>query len=148
MKKFWGLLILFLGLAIPAYAQDTLVPLKGPDIKSALQGHTLEGFYQFEDVLTGEQSYEETYQKDGRLIYKEGDLTDQGKWWVSNNQLCHHYDIDVPKIDHCFIIYQENNCYYYFESYYAQTGKMHHAREWNNRSIIKGEGKTCELLVS
>ncbi|MEP3891754.1 MAG: hypothetical protein ABJN69_14950 [Hellea sp.] len=141
-------LLLVIAFAISSNAQDQMLALKGSDIKKSLNGKTLEGFYQFEGVLTGEQSYEETYQRDGILIYKEGDFTDKGKWWISNHQLCHNYDVDVPKIDHCFFIYKENYCYYYFESYYAQTGQMRHSEDWNNRSIIRGEGKTCELLVS
>lgn len=146
--KLWTLCFLVIGFVSPTQAQSALVPLKGADIEAALNGKTLEGFYQFEDVITGEQSYEETYEKGGSLTYREGETRDKGKWWISKNQLCHNYDIDNPKIDHCFFIYRENNCYYYFESYYAQTGKMRHAPEWNNRSIIQGEGKTCELLVS
>lgn len=140
--------LFFLAVATPAFSQNALIPQYGDSLKKALSGKTLEGFYQSEDVLAGNQSYEETYQKNGTLLYKEGDFTDRGKWWVSNNQLCHNYDIDVPKIDHCFFIYKENNCFYYFESYFARTGKMKHAQEWNNRSIVKGEGKTCELLIS
>ena len=146
--KFRVSLVLLICISGNAFGQAALVPLKEQDIKSAIQGKTLEGFYQFEDVMTGEQSYEETYKTDGSLVYKEGDSIDKGKWWISKNQLCHTYNIDVPKIDHCFFIYRENNCFYYYESFYAQTGKMAHAQNWNNRSIIQGEGKTCELLVS
>jgi len=146
--RFWVFIILIVTSYSATHAQDTMTPLMGKDIQSAIVGNTLEGFYQYEDVQTGEQSYEETYAHDGELLYKEGDMSDRGKWWIANNQLCHNYDIDIPKIDHCFFIYRDNNCFYYFESYYAQTGEMRHAKYWNNRSIIRGEGKTCELLVS
>ena len=115
------------------------------DLRDHIIGKTLEGFYRSADVLTGTHAYTETYHSDGRLIYDEKGLKDQGKWWIESDQLCHNYDSDNSEIDHCFYIFKDEFCFYYFEAFPSEPGKRHFSGKWNNRGLIRGQGKTCEL---
>jgi len=148
MRALFAILTILLCTIFTAVAQTELEPQLGSELKAALSGNTLEGFYAEQDVTTGTSDYWETYHSDGTLTYFEPGLSDKGKWQVINNQLCHKYDVDPPEMEHCFYIYKENNCYYFFESLFKLTGQARHTDNWNNRSIIKGQAKTCEALIS
>jgi len=96
MSRKLGLLavisIIFIGFSQPynAFAQNgSMVPQHKLDLEQTILGKTLEGFYQYQNVVTGNHTYTETYHSNGTLTYKEGKFLDKGKWWIENNQLCH-----------------------------------------------------------
>lgn len=147
------LVLASLCVSVSALAQEGggtpgMIKMDETAITAAFSGKTHEGFYSYNSVRTGEQAYDETYNADGTLNYNEGMFTDTGTWWVDRHQLCHSYSYDPPEMTHCFYIYRKDRCYYFYSSYLKTTGLPIHARQWNNRSIIHGESKTCELPIA
>lgn len=139
--------ILFL-VPVTASASEDFRQMSGSEIETVFSGKTAEGFYIRKNVLSGTQDYVETYHADGTLSYQQGEFTDTGIWEIQTDELCHEYDYDAPGTQHCFHIYQRQNCYYFFSAELKRYNIPPNDFNWNNRNIIRGESLTCDLLVS
>lgn len=143
-----------LGIFGQSLAQDTKFDtskrrfLKSEDLRIELTDQTLRGSYPLsfddEEVVY----FSETYHGEGHLSYKDNDLTDEGRWWIDADNICHSYDVDDHKINHCFYVYEQSKCYYFHESLYFRTGERRIAHNWNSKAIIMGQGGSCDTLVS
>jgi len=147
--KAWGLILpILFALPFTANANEDFRQMSGDEIESVFSGKTAEGFYSRKNVLSGSQDYIETYHADGTLSYQQGEFQDSGQWDIRQDELCHEYDYDEPGAEHCFHIYQRQNCYYFYSAELKRVRIPVTDFNWNNRNIIRGESLTCDQLVS
>jgi|GEM_PF-5120143 len=90
----------------------------------------------------GGKYFEESYNADGTLRYRAGDVALNGFWQVANGRICFQYP-DTPLYDGCFVVAYEAGCYYSYQV--DENGEPFGlaAGEWWIRAHIKGTKPHC-----
>ncbi len=150
--KLFPLLILLCPLPATAQNQQTDIRpqaqrLVGEDIRAQFQGKTHEGAYNFTFQGRAQNSYVETHDPKGRVVYKEGDVEAKGVWFINEDTLCFVYQDDLLN-GGCFRVYQVENCFYYYSDQIREVEGELDQDYWTARSVIQGETPQCEAPMS
>ena len=135
----------------PAQAQwvGELESLSGDRLKNAFSGKTMDGIYKRPRERTGTNLFTETFNKDGTTAYKEGDLSDNGFWVVTEDVICFRYQGALSGNVSCFVVFKSGTCLYsYAPSAIRADGMPFDTNRWSAKTIVQGDVSTCDNLVS
>ena len=143
-----------LGLSTAAHSQsqDTDIrpnadQLTADELKSVFSDVTMDGAYNFGRNGKAQSFYTEDHNADGTLTYKEDDLVEPGRWFVSKDTLCFMYPSN-RLAGGCFRVYQIKNCYYFYSARRRQVDYETGESYWTARSVKMGERARCEQAIS
>lgn len=121
-----------LALTEPAWMDETAMNL-------AFSGKTIDGHYA--DGAT----FEERYDGDGRLAYKDAKRGTNGRWSLQAGTFCTIYDIDPS--GGCYRVHKvSNNCFeFYFAARTVEQAQSdpRDKPSWTARAWVRGETSTC-----
>lgn len=127
-----------IGLAAPALALGTGWMNEGA-LNQAFSGKAIEGHY------ANGAKFEERYDGDGRLFYRDERRETHGAWSIHSDTFCTIYDFDPS--GGCYRVDKvSDNC---FEFYFAArtVAQAQHGPSdkpsWTARGWVKGEASTC-----
>ncbi|MDB2437510.1 hypothetical protein N9W89_02230 [Hellea sp.] len=149
MKKL--LLIVMLTLtALPAAAQDVpdLDRLTGDYLYDAFIGQTMDGIYKLPRQRSGTNEFTESFYADGTTFYREGELTDDGRWRIESDIICFSYSGDMSGGESCFVVYASGSCIYSYNPRNIRNGRPINSNAWSAKTLIRGDVSTCDNLVS
>ena len=80
-------------IALPASAQDvpSLDRLTGKYLYDAFIGQTMDGIYKRPRERSVTNEFTESFYADGTTYYREGKITDDGRWRIKNDIICFTY---------------------------------------------------------
>jgi len=154
-----GKFTLILGLAfavrIPS-AQAQIWPdldrLVGKNLEDSYLGQTIDGIYKRPRERSGTNEFTESFYADGTTYYREGEFTQEGKWYIENGDtVCFTYDDEgtlSTVIPHCFAIFESGTCQYASALNNMRNGKPIHPNAWTAKTLIQGDISTCDNLIS
>lgn len=133
-----GTMTLFVPIAVAWAENGQAAWMSEVAIRAAFSGVTLEGKYGSGKPFT------ETYEKDGRIAYREGGMSIAGKWSVEAGTFCTIYDSDPT--GGCYRVRQVGgNCYEFY--FVARTEDQAKAEprdpSWTARGSIVGQTGSC-----
>jgi len=133
-----------------ASAQDTglLTPLYGKSLADTFLGKTMDGTYKQPRERTGTALFTESFYKDGTTYYREGDVTDEGRWIVEGDLLCFEYKGELAGNISCFNVFITGTCIYSYHPRNVRNGKPIMRNAWSVKTLIQGTVSTCDDLVS
>jgi len=145
-----------LGILIPAMAQSQIIPdldrLTGKNLEDSYLGQTIDGIYKRPRERSGTHEFTESFYADGTTYYREGDFTQEGRWYIENrNTVCFTYQGEDPAskaIAHCFAIFESGTCQYAYALNNMRNGKPIHPNAWTAKTLIQGDISTCDNLIS
>lgn len=148
--------IILIGLVIPTSATAQILPdlhrLTGENLKNAYLGQTIDGIYKRPRERSGTNAFTESFYSDGTTYYREGDFTQEGHWYIENNDtVCFTYLDEAPIpliIPHCFAVFESGTCQYAYALNNVRNGKPIHPNAWTAKTLIQGDISTCDNLVS
>ena len=89
--------------------------LYGQNLENAYLGKTIDGVYKRPRERSGTHEFTESFYADGTTYYREGDFTQEGRWYTERNTVCFTYENETPDgrvIPHCFAIFESGTCQY------------------------------------
>jgi len=149
MKKLLlGLLLAFT--ALPASAQDipNLDRLTGKYLYDAFIGQTMDGIYKRPRERSGTNEFTESFYADGTTYYREGDVTDDGRWRIKDDIICFTYEGNLSGDESCFVVYASGTCLYSYNPRNVRNGKPINSNVWSAKTLIRGDVASCDNLVS
>ena len=133
-------LILFVGsiFSEPLYAQMTLHPLSGAEIRQTMFGQTMTGEY------SDGSRWAERFNSDGTSDYSQNARTVRGQMTLNGNILCFIYLAD-KQTGGCFEVWRRGlNCFdFYSASGDASLDQRRFGRGWDARAWYVGKPSTC-----
>lgn len=149
MKKILFSLITIL-FALPASAQDipNLDRLAGKHLYGAFIGQTMDGIYKRPRERSGTNQFTESFYADGTTYYREGDVTDDGRWRIKDDIICFSYQGEMSGGESCFIVYSSGTCLYSYHPRNVRNGKPINSNAWSAKTLIRGDVSSCDNLVS
>jgi len=141
---------------IPAMAQAQIIPdldrLMGKNLEESYLGQTIDGIYKRPRERSGTHEFTESFYADGTTYYREGDFTQEGRWYIENrNTVCFTYQGEGPVPEatpHCFAIFESGTCQYAYAINNMRNGKPIHPNAWTAKTLIQGDISTCDNLIS
>lgn len=127
---------------------EDLSPLIGDALTQTFKGVTMQGTYKHPRERTGTSTFTETFHPNGTTSYREGKITDQGQWTVTDDRICFAYSGELSGGTSCFNVFKAGNCYYSYGLGQLRDGYPLRPNSWSAKTIIKGEYTTCNDLVS
>jgi len=121
--------------------------ITGDDLEGQFSGQTHAGAYNFSLGGDARDFYTERHNKDGTVLYKEGDSRAEGRWGVFNDVLCYYYTNSNIN-GGCFRVYRIENCYYFYSDSLPDDPNEIDGNFWTARSTLKGERQKCEAAIS
>jgi len=101
-----------------AYAQSQSLDIRpygerimGDELTVHFQGQVHDGAYNFSRSGEARAFYTEQHNKDGTVLYTEGELIADGRWGVFGDILCYYY-VNNALNGGCFRVYRVKNCYF------------------------------------
>lgn len=116
--------------------------LTDDQLRAAFSGKTHNGFYRRFLVPYGDQTFVETYAKDGTLSYTAGEIVASGSWQIDNKKICFTYD-NPDFLPGCFYVTQIEGCYYSYETNTNFSDIVPGRDPWWIRSYIDGTSPDC-----
>jgi len=170
MKYFWLILITSLlfaylpkAFASEAASPEPVVPradtaeditsnalelLMGNALKQAFSDQTIDGTYKAFRERSGTSHFTETFTKDGRTFYREGDIIDEGEWKIiSDRIICFRYFGALAGGVSCYKVFREGTCLYSYRPERVKDGQPIDRNQWSAKTITRGELSTCDDLI-
>lgn len=149
MKKILLSLIILL-LALPALAQDipNLDRLTGNHLYDAFIGQTMDGIYKRPRERSGTNEFTESFYADGTTYYREGNVTDDGRWRIKDDIICFSYQGEMSGGESCFVVYSSGTCLYSYNPRNVRNGKPINSNAWSAKTLIRGDVSSCDNLIS
>ena len=147
-------LIVFFGAPISTSAQllPDLDRLTGETLFDSYHGQTIDGIYKRPRERSGTNAFTESFYADGTTYYREGDFTQEGRWFIENSDtVCFTYEDEGPisaSNKHCFAIFESGTCQYAYALNNMRNGKPIHPNAWTAKTLIHGDISTCDNLIS
>ena len=129
-----------------------LTLLQGDTLNEAFYGRTMDGTYKGVRELSGTSDFTETFHKNGRTTYREGKVTDIGRWKLSGapgfeDVICFTYSGPLAGSVSCFTVFREGTCLYSYIPREIENGKPRNTNRWSAKTVIRGELSSCDDLV-
>ena len=121
--------------------------ITGDELELHFKGLTHSGAYNFTRSGEARAFYTERHNIDGTVLYKEDELTADGRWGVFNDILCYYYT-NKDMVGGCFRVYRVENCYYFYSNSLPDDPNEIDGDFWTARSTRKGERQKCEAALS
>ena len=131
----FGFLFTTAAVAAPRHLDDA-------GLVAAYADKTHLSFYRRHVEEYGGKYFEESYNADGSLIYRAGDIALTGIWRVSDGQICFEYP-DSALYGGCFVVTYEAGCYYSYEIGQDGAPIGYSTGAWWIRAHIKGTRPDC-----
>lgn len=149
MRKLFLALALALT-ALPASAQDipNLDRLTGSYLYDAFIGQTMDGIYKRPRERSGTHKFTESFYADGTTYYREGDVTDDGRWRIKDDIICFTYSGELSGSENCFAVFSSGSCLYSYNPRNVRNGKPINSNTWSAKTLIRGDVSTCDNLIS
>jgi len=149
MRKLFAVLALTL-ISLPASAQDipNLDRLTGKYLYDAFIGQTMDGIYKRPRERSGTNEFTESFYADGTTYYREGEVTDDGRWGIKDDIICFTYSGDLSGVESCFAVYSSGTCLYSYNPRNIRNGKPINSNAWSAKTIIRGDISSCDNLIS
>jgi len=149
MRRFLLGLTLVLA-ALPASAQDipNLDRLTGKYLYDAFIGQTMDGIYKRPRERSGTNEFTESFYADGSTYYREGKVTDDGRWRIKDDIICFNYSGELSGLESCFVVYSSGTCLYSYNPRNVRNGKPISTNAWTAKTLIRGDVSSCDNLVS
>ena len=149
MKTFFLALALTLT-ALPAAAEEipNLDRLRGKYLYDAFIGQTMDGIYKRPRERSGTNEFTESFYADGSTYYREGDVTDNGKWRIKDDIICFTYEGNLAGGESCFAVYSSGTCLYSYNPRNLRNGKPISSNAWSAKTLIRGDVSSCDNLIS
>jgi len=149
MKSFLLAIALTLA-ALPASAQEipNLDRLKGKHLYDAFIGQTMDGIYKRPRERSGTNEFTESFYADGSTYYREGEVTDNGKWRITSDIICFSYEGSLAGGESCFAVYSSGTCLYSYNPRNIRNGKPINSNAWSAKTLIRGDVSSCDNLIS
>lgn len=112
------------------------------ELRAAFAGKTHISRYRRHIEDYGGVIFEETYNVDGTLRYRAGDVAATGTWRIENGAICFRYD-GLALFDACFVVAHQDGCYYSYEVLPDGSALGVHDDGWWIRSTIEGTDPDC-----
>lgn len=109
---------------------------------AAYAGKTHLSFYRRYVEEYGGKYFEESYNPDGSLNYRAGDLALSGLWRVADGRICFEYP-GSSLYGGCFVVTYEAGCYYSYEIGPDGAPMGFANGEWWIRAHVKGTKPDC-----
>jgi len=106
-----------------------------------------DGAYNFSRSGEARAFYTEQHNKDGTVLYTEGELIADGRWGVFGDILCYYY-VNNALNGGCFRVYRVKNCYFFYSNGLPDDPNEIDGDFWTARSTLKGETQQCEAAIS
>ena len=137
-------------IALPVSAQDipNLDRLKGKYLYNAFIGQTMDGIYKLPRERSGTNEFTESFYADGTTYYREGELTDDGRWRIKDDIICFSYKGDLYPGESCFVVYSSGTCLYSYNPRNVRNGKPINSNAWSAKTLIRGDVSSCDNLIS
>ena len=146
-----GTLMLLVPQTSSAQVFPELSRLYGQNLEDAYLGKTIDGIYKRPRERSGTNEFTESFYADGTTYYREGDFTQEGRWYLEKNTVCFTYENETPDglvIPHCFAVFESGTCQYAYAINNMRNGKPIHPNAWTAKTLIHGDISTCDNLVS
>jgi len=148
--------VLFVFLTASTSANAQLLPdldrLTGKNLLDSYHGQNIDGIYKSPRERSGTNAFTESFYADGTTYYREGKFTQEGKWFIENEDtVCFTYDDEgaiSAEFKHCFAIFESGTCQYAYALNNMRNGKPIHPNAWTAKTLIHGDISTCDNLIS
>ncbi len=156
LKIFAQIPVLFVFFSASLSASAQILPdldrLTGKTLFDSYHGQTIDGIYKRPRERSGTNAFTESFYADGTTYYREGEFTQEGRWFIENGDtVCFSYEDEGPvsvSHKHCFAIFESGTCQYAYALNNMRNGKPIHPNAWTAKTLIQGDISTCDNLIS
>lgn len=137
----------------PAETPLNAQQLKGTTLLETLNGQTFDLLYRTPHGFIGKQHHTETHKRDGTTLYIEGDIRTTGLWWLSGapgfeDTLCYRYPELQPGRNHCFGVFKDGTCLYFYSARTVINGRPINMAYWGTKGVNRTMISTCDEQIA